>query len=59
MQCEEAAIRDQLLQEFVPDDLCSLGGGQMYTDAPEEARESSVRGLDKVRSLPVGIHSLG
>lgn len=47
MQCEEAAIRDQLLQEFVPDDLCSLGGGQMYTDAPEEARESSVRGLDK------------
>lgn len=46
LECEEAAIRDQLLQEFVPDDLCSLGG-QMYTDPPEEARESNVRGLDK------------
>ncbi|XP_057770344.1 protein SEMI-ROLLED LEAF 2 [Salvia miltiorrhiza] len=45
LECEEAAIREQLVQEFVPDDMCSLGGGQMFTDDAEHGRESNVKGI--------------
>lgn len=42
MQYEEAAIRDQLLQEFIPDDMCSLGG-QMFNDKLEHGHEHNVK----------------
>lgn len=41
-QYEEAAIRDQLLQEFIPDDMCSLGG-QMFNDTLEHGHEHNVK----------------
>lgn len=47
VQCEEATIREQLLQEFSHDDVCSLGG-QLFTDSPEKGHRNNVKSLDKV-----------
>ncbi|KAH6828761.1 hypothetical protein C2S53_018638 [Perilla frutescens var. hirtella] len=57
LECEEAAIREQLLQEFLPDDMCSLGG-QMFADSSEDARESNVR-ESNVRALDKNTLALG
>ncbi|KAL8036932.1 hypothetical protein ABFX02_11G008200 [Erythranthe guttata] len=47
LEPEEATIREQLLKEFAPDDLCSFGG-QMFNDSPEEAHHMS---LEKAVSI--------
>ncbi|KAL8459913.1 hypothetical protein ACS0TY_031715 [Phlomoides rotata] len=46
MECEEAAIRDQLLQGFLPDDSCSLGS-QFFSDAPANVHQNNKKYLDK------------
>ncbi|KAL6540512.1 hypothetical protein OROMI_024395 [Orobanche minor] len=38
MECEEATMREQLLKDFSPDDLCSLGG-QLFADSPKKGRQ--------------------
>ena len=43
VQYEEVAIREQLVQEFVPDDMCTLGSSQRYNDIEEHGRESNVK----------------
>ncbi|XP_042000565.1 protein SEMI-ROLLED LEAF 2-like [Salvia splendens] len=45
LEYEEAAITEQLVQNFVPDEMCSLGSGQMYNDNAEHGRESYVKGI--------------
>lgn len=42
MQYEEAAIRDQLLQDFIPDEMCSIGG-HMFNDNLERGQERNVK----------------
>ncbi|KAL1554641.1 protein SEMI-ROLLED LEAF 2-like [Salvia divinorum] len=45
LEYEEAAIREQLVQDFVPDEMCSLGSSQMYNDNAEHGRESNFKGI--------------
>lgn len=48
MQCEQAVFREQLLQGFMPDDLCSLGG-QYFNDTTGNAHHNNKK-LDKVNN---------
>lgn len=53
VQYEEAAIREQLVQDFVPDDMCTLGSNQRYNDIAEHGRESNVKvNLLQLESVP-------
>ncbi|GER57174.1 ARM repeat superfamily protein [Striga asiatica] len=38
LECEAPAMKEQLLKEFTPDDLCSLGG-QLFADSPVKVRQ--------------------
>ncbi|KAL3841253.1 hypothetical protein ACJIZ3_025844 [Penstemon smallii] len=35
-ESEESTTKEQLLKQFLPDDLCSALGGQMFTDSPKK-----------------------
>ncbi|KAI3446472.1 hypothetical protein Pfo_003137 [Paulownia fortunei] len=53
LESEEATIREQLLKEFSPDDLCSLGG-QLFTDSPKKGHQVdsyNVKSLEKAVSI--------
>ncbi|XP_042000388.1 protein SEMI-ROLLED LEAF 2-like [Salvia splendens] len=56
LEYEEAAITEQLVQNFVPDEMCSLGSGQMYNDNAEHGRESNVKGISDFGTDDDGHH---
>ncbi|XP_047966631.1 protein SEMI-ROLLED LEAF 2-like [Salvia hispanica] len=58
LEYEEVAIREQLVQEFVPDDMCTLGSSQRYNDIEEHGRESNVKGISGFSMDDDGHHDL-
>ncbi|XP_042025518.1 protein SEMI-ROLLED LEAF 2-like [Salvia splendens] len=58
LEYEEVTIREQLAQEFVPDDMCTLGSNQRYNDIAEHGRESNVKGISGFSMDDDGHHDL-
>ncbi|KAK6127353.1 hypothetical protein DH2020_038896 [Rehmannia glutinosa] len=53
LEPEVATVREQLLKEFSPDDLCSLGGS-LFTDSPKKGHQMdsyNVKSLEKAVSI--------
>lgn len=50
MQPESSTIRDQLLSEFIPDDVCPLGA-QLFMDTPQKFYQVDSRNSKSMKEV--------
>lgn len=55
MQSELSTIREQLVSEFLPDDVCPLGA-QLFMDAPQKLYQVDLSNSEAIKEV-ISLHS--